>query len=58
MCIVCCEGLTGLPDAIAVTWPAAVLQTRVVRLIRASLRYASKKDGRTPLTQAPAPDLR
>lgn len=25
--IVCCDGLTGLPDAIAATWPAATVQT-------------------------------
>src|SRR6266480_4147397 len=43
VCIVCCDGLTGLPDAISVTWPAAVVQLCVVHLIRASLRYASRK---------------
>ena len=26
VCIVCCDGLTGLPDAIGVTWPQAVVQ--------------------------------
>src|SRR5215470_1738379 len=40
VCIVCCDGLTGLPDAIGVTWPQAVVQLCVVHLIRASLRYA------------------
>jgi putative transposase len=54
VCIVCCDGLTGLPDAISVTWPAAVVQTCVVHLIRASLRYASRKDW-TPLTQGLRP---
>jgi putative transposase len=44
VCIVCCDGLTGLPDAITVVWPAATVQLCVVHLIRASLRYASKKD--------------
>ena len=43
VCIVCCDGLTGLPDAITVTWPQAVVQLCVVHLIRASLRYASKR---------------
>jgi putative transposase len=43
VCIVCCDGLTGLPDAIGVVWPAAVVQLCVVHLIRASLRYASRK---------------
>jgi putative transposase len=44
VCIVCCDGLTGLPDAIGVIWPQATVQLCVVHLIRASLRYASKKD--------------
>src|SRR6516225_2439706 len=43
VCIVCCDGLTGLPDAITVTWPQAVVQLCVVHLIRASLRYASRR---------------
>jgi transposase-like protein len=43
VCIVCCDGLTGLPDAITVVWPAAIVQLCVVHLIRASLRYASKR---------------
>ena len=43
VCIVCCDGLTGLPDAIGVVWPAATVQLCVVHLIRASLRYASRK---------------
>jgi putative transposase len=30
VCIVCCDGLTGLPDAISVTWPRAVVQTSSV----------------------------
>jgi len=43
VCIVCCDGLTGLPDAITVTWPQATVQLCVVHLIRASLQYASKR---------------
>jgi putative transposase len=43
VCIVCCDGLTGLPDAITVVWPQAIVQLCVVHLIRASLRYASKR---------------
>src|SRR5205823_1132680 len=30
VCIVCCDGLTGLPGAISVTWPQAVVQLCVV----------------------------
>jgi putative transposase len=42
--IVCCDGLTGLPDAIAATWPDAVVQTCVVHLLRNSMRYVSYGD--------------
>ena len=44
VCIVCCDGLKGLPDAITATWPLATVQTCVVHLVRNSLRYASKAD--------------
>jgi putative transposase len=44
VCIVCCDGLKGLPEAIAATWPLATIQTCVVHLVRNSLRYASKAD--------------
>lgn len=44
VCIVCCDGLKGLPDAITATWPLATVQTCVVHLVRLSLRYASKAD--------------
>jgi putative transposase len=38
VCIVCCDGLTGLPDAIGVVWPQATVQLCVVHLILAALR--------------------
>jgi transposase-like protein len=41
---VCCDGLKGLPEAIADVWPAAIVQTCVLHLIRNSFRYASKAD--------------
>src|SRR5215211_346446 len=41
---VCCDGLTGLPEAIEATWPQASVQTCVVHLIRASLRFCGYKD--------------
>jgi putative transposase len=44
VCIVCCDGLKGLPEAIAATWPLATIQTCVVHLVRNSLRSASKAD--------------
>ena len=42
--IVCCDGLTGLPEAIEATWPKAVVQTCTVHLIRASLRFVPDMD--------------
>ena len=44
VCMVVCDGLKGLPDAIGEVWPKAVVQTCLVHLIRASFRYASKAD--------------
>jgi transposase-like protein len=42
--IVCCDGLTGLPEAIEATWQEATVQTCVVHLIRASMRFVSYTD--------------
>jgi putative transposase len=42
--IVCCDGLTGFPDAIEATWPDATVQTCVVHLIRASMRFVNYGD--------------
>jgi len=44
VCLVVCDGLKGLPEAIETVWPQAVTQTCVVHLLRASFRYASKRD--------------
>ena len=44
VCIVVCDGLTGLPDAIGAVWPQAITQTCIVHLLRNSFRYASRKD--------------
>ncbi|MEY8014705.1 IS256 family transposase [Mycobacterium sp. HUMS_12744610] len=44
VCIVVCDGLKGLPDAIANVWPAAITQTCVIHLLRNSFRYTSKRD--------------
>ncbi|WP_328435371.1 IS256 family transposase [Nocardia puris] len=43
VCMLVCDGLKGLPDAIAGVWPAAVVQTCVVHLLRASFRYAARQ---------------
>ena len=42
--IVCCDGLVGLPEAIEATWTQATVQTCVVHLIRASMRFVNYKD--------------
>jgi putative transposase len=42
--IVCCDGLAGLPEAIEATWAAATVQTCVVHLIRASMRFVGYGD--------------
>jgi putative transposase len=42
--IVCCDGLSGFPEAIAATWPEATVQTCVVHLIRAAMRFVNYKD--------------
>ncbi|MGO1545272.1 MAG: IS256 family transposase [Gulosibacter sp.] len=44
--IVCCDGLTGLPDSIEATWPDSLVQTCVVHLIRAANRFVSYADRR------------
>ena len=43
-CIVVCDGLKGLPDAISQVWPQTLVQTCIVHLLRNSFRYASRKD--------------
>ena len=52
--IVCCDGLTGFPEAITATWPQATVQTCVVHLIRAAMRFVNYKD-RKPVAAALKP---
>lgn len=42
--VACCDGLTGLPEALEQTWPQVTVQTCVVHLIRGATRFASWKD--------------
>jgi putative transposase len=42
--IAVCDGLTGLPEAINAVWPQTRVQTCIVHLIRASLRWVNYKD--------------
>ncbi|RLV53422.1 IS256 family transposase, partial [Aeromicrobium phragmitis] len=39
--IVCCDGLTGFPEAIEATWPESTVQTCVVHLIRTAMRFVN-----------------
>jgi len=43
VCIVVCDGLKGLPDAINTTWPAAIVQTCVLHLIRNTFKFAGRQ---------------
>ncbi len=43
-CMVVCDGLTGLPDAVAHVWPQALVQKCIVHLLRNSFRYAARQD--------------
>ena len=60
--IVCCDGLAGLPEAIEGTWKHATVQTCVVHLIRASMRFVSYQDRKAvaallrPIYTAPTED--
>jgi putative transposase len=42
--IACCDGLTGLPDAIHAIFPDTVVQTCVVHVIRNATRFVSYGD--------------
>ena len=41
---VCCDGLTGFPQAVEAAFPLAIFQTCIVHMIRASTRYLSYTD--------------
>ena len=59
---VVCDGLKGLPDAVNAVFPAATVQACVIHLIRATLRYASRRTGisspRTCVASIPPPPSR
>jgi putative transposase len=42
--IACCDGLTGLPEAIESVFPQTTVQLCIVHMIRNSLKYVSWKD--------------
>jgi transposase-like protein len=41
---VVCDGLKGLPDVVGNVWPAAIVQTCILHLIRNTFHLASKRD--------------
>lgn len=43
VCIVVCDGLKGLPDAINTTWEQTTVQTCIIHLIRNTFKFASRK---------------
>jgi len=59
VCMLVCDGLTGLPDAVSSVWSRTIVQTCVVHLLRNSFRYASRRDwpqiatGLKPIYSAP-----
>lgn len=44
VCMVLCDGLAGLPEAVNRVWPRAVVQRCIIHLLRNSYQYASKRD--------------
>jgi putative transposase len=44
VCMLVCDGLKGLPDAVSAVWEKAIVQACIVHLLRNSFKYASKKD--------------
>src|SRR6202167_2900357 len=44
VCMLVCDGLKGLPDAVSAVWAKTIVQTCIVHLLRNSFRYASKRD--------------
>ena len=44
VCLLVCDGLKGLPDAVGAVWEETIVQTCIVHLLRNSFKYASKRD--------------
>jgi putative transposase len=43
VCMLVCDGLKGLPDAVGQVWSRCVVQTCIVHLLRNSFRYAGRQ---------------
>lgn len=52
--VVVCDGLSGLPAAVTSVWPQAIVQTCIVHLIRASLRWVNYQDRKKVTAQLKA----
>jgi putative transposase len=50
VCMLVCDGLQGLPDAVGSVWEKTIAQTCIVHLLRNSFKYASKRD-RAPIAK-------
>jgi transposase-like protein len=54
-----CDGLKGLPEVVANVWPATIVQTCIIHLIRNTFRLTSRRDhdaikrGIKPIYEAP-----
>src|ERR1700746_3554605 len=44
VCLLVCDGLKGLPDAVGAVWEKTIVQTCIVHLLRNTFKYASKRD--------------
>jgi putative transposase len=44
VCMLVCDGLKGLPDAVSTVWEKTIVQTCIVHLLRNSFKYASQRD--------------
>lgn len=44
VCLVLCDGLAGLPEAVNRVWPQAIVQRCLIHLLRNTYQYASKRD--------------
>jgi putative transposase len=44
VCMVLCDGLNGLPEAVNKVWPQAIVQRCIIHLLRNTYQYASKRD--------------
>ncbi len=44
VCMLVCDGLKGLPDAVSAVWEKTIVQTCIVHLLRNPFKYASKRD--------------